>query len=144
MAPGRGPFDIHSVRNPPRTRLVITFGIFSGVVVAALVVVVILAARRGRLERTYRWLAWLPVSALLIEIALAKPALSALSYAAILPPLVTCLFSLVLAVVGATLVAAARQRNEPAASLIRATIVAGIPGMLLVGYMVIGFVVAKR
>jgi hypothetical protein len=58
------------------------------------------------------------------------------------PPILTCLLSLVLAVVGATLVAAARERNEPSSGLVRATLVAAIPGVLLFAYMVYGFVLA--
>src|SRR5438034_6475967 len=42
---------------------------------------------------------------------------------------------------GATLVAAARERNEPFSALVRATLVAGIPGILLVAYLIYGFVV---
>ena len=76
------------------------------------------------------------------RISLAKPILSRLSYFAIVLPLLTSLFSLFLAVAGATLVAAARERNEPSSRLIGATVGAAIPGTLLFGYMIYFFVVA--
>ena len=120
----------------------ITIGLLGALAVAAFVTALLVAAkRRATLEVTFARLAWLPVAALLIELALAKPVLSRLSYFAVVPPLLTCLVSLVLAVVGATLVAAARERHEPAAGLIRATVVAAIPGMLLFVYMTYGLVV---
>ena len=116
----------------------ITIGLLGCLAVAAFVIALLVAAKRRALEATFAWLAWLPVTALLIELALAKPVLSRLSYFAVVPPLLTCLLSLVLAVVGATLVAAARERQEPSAGLIRATVVAAIPGMLLFVYMTYG------
>ena len=120
----------------------ITIGLLGCFGVAALILALLLGAKAGAMEVTYRRLAWLPVTALVIEFALAKPALSRLSYFAIVPPLLTCLLSLFLAVVGATLVAAARERNEPSSGLVRATLVAAIPGMLLFAYLIYGFVVA--
>jgi hypothetical protein len=54
----------------------------------------VLAAQGGALENAFRSLAWLPVTALLVEYALAKTVLARLSYFAILVPLLTCLFSL--------------------------------------------------
>jgi hypothetical protein len=120
---------------------VITIGLLGCFGVAAVILGLLLGAKGWGTEVTYRRLAWLPVTALLIEFALAKPALSHLSYFAIVPPILTCLFSLFLAVVGATLVAAARERNESFSGLVRATLVAGIPGILLFAYMIYGFVV---
>jgi hypothetical protein len=122
---------------------VITIGLLGCLVIAALVAGIVLAAKRGVLEVTFGRLAWLPVTALLTEFTLARPMLSRLSYFAIVPPLLTCLFSLFLAVAGATLVAVARERNEPSSGLIRATVVAAIPGMLLFVYMLYSFVVAS-
>jgi hypothetical protein len=120
---------------------VITIGLLGCFGVAAVILGLLLGAKGWGTEVAYRRLAWLPVTALLIEFALAKPALSHLSYFAIVPPILTCMLSLFLAVVGATLVAAARERNEPFSGLVRATLVAGIPGMLLFAYMIYGFVV---
>ena len=120
----------------------ITIGLLGCLAVATVVTALLVVAKRGALEVTFARLAWLPVTVLLIEFALAKPVLSRLSYFAIVPPLFTCLVSLVLAVVGATLVAAARERNEPSSGLIRATVVAAVPGMLLFVYMAYGLVVA--
>ena len=121
---------------------VITIGLLGCFMVAALVAGLVLAAKGGVLEVTFRRLAWLPVTALVIEFTLAKPILSRLSYFAIVPLLLTCLFSLFLAVAGATLVATARERNEPSSRLIKATVVAGIPGILLFVYVTYFFVVA--
>ena len=120
----------------------ITIGLLGCLVLAGLVAALVLIAKGDVLEVTFRRLAWLPVAALVIEFALAKPVLARLSYFAIVPPLLTCLFSLFLAVVGVTLVAVARERNEPSSGLIRATVVSAIPGMLLFVYMAYGFVVA--
>ena len=119
----------------------ITVGLLGCFGVAALILGLLLGAKAWGTEVAYRRLAWLPVTALVIEFALAKPALLRLSYFAIVPPILTCLLSLFFAVVGATLVAPARERNEPFSGLVRATIVAGIPGILLVAYMIYGFVV---
>ena len=56
---------------------------------------------------------------------------SNLSYVAIIPPLVTCIANLLLAAVGATLVVTARERHEDFTAVLRATLIAAIPGMLL-------------
>jgi hypothetical protein len=122
---------------------VITIGLLSCLVIAGVVASLVLIAKGGVLEVTFKRLAWLPIAALLIQFAIAKPVLARLSYFAIVPPLLTCLFSLFMAVVGATLVAVARERNEPSSGLIRATVVAAIPGTLLFAYMAYSFVVAS-
>ncbi len=109
----------------------ITAGLLGCFGVAALILGLLLGPKAWGTEVVYRRLAWLPVTALVIEFALAKPALLCLSYFAIVPPILTCVLSLFLAAVGATLVAAARERNEPFSALVRATLVAGIPGILL-------------
>ncbi len=120
----------------------ITIALLGCVGAAALICGLLLAAKAGAIDSTYRRLAWVPVAALVIELTLAKPALSRLSYFAIVPPLLTGLLSLFLTVVGATLVAVARERNEPSSGLVRATLVAAIPGVLLFVYMLYGFLVA--
>ena len=120
----------------------ITIGLLGCLAVAALVIGVLGVARGTALEVTFSRLAWLPVTALVIEVAFAKPALSRLSYFAIVPVLLTCLVSLLMVVAGATLAAAARQRSERTSGIIRATVVAAIPGMLFFVYMAYGFAVA--
>jgi hypothetical protein len=110
--------------------------------VAILVMGLLAAAKVSTIEVAYRRFAWLPIAALLLQFLLAKPILSHLSYFAIVPPPLTCLVSLFLAVVGATLLASARERNEPSSGLIRATVVAAIPGMLLFAYMTYSLVAA--
>jgi hypothetical protein len=120
----------------------ITLG-FVGLLVAASLVLTLLAfPRRFSFAERYRRVAWLPVAALLIEGLLWKPVLTKLSYFAVIPPLVTCMASLLLAAVGATLVVTARERNEGFTAVLRATLIAAIPGMLLIGLLVYGFVTA--
>jgi hypothetical protein len=108
---------------------------------ATLLLVLLLLARprNWSLEVIFVRMSWLPLLALIAEAALWKPLLRRLSYGAILPPLLTCIASLFFSIVGATLVAAARQRNEPDRNLVRATLVASIPGMLLLAYSVYEF-----
>ena len=118
----------------------ITFGLMGCLVAASLVLALLAFPRRLSFAARYRRVAWVPVTALLIEGVLWKPVLTKLSYFAVIPPLVTCLASLLLAAVGATLVVTARERNEGFTAILRATVIAAIPGMLLVGLLLYGFV----
>lgn len=118
----------------------ITLGLVGSLVAAGLVWALLAFPRRFSFAERYRRVAWLPVLALLIEGLLWKPALTKLSYFAIIPPLVTCIVSLLLAAVGATLVVTARERNESFEAVLRATLIAAIPGMLLLGLLVYGLV----
>jgi ABC-type arginine transport system permease subunit len=54
--------------------------------------------------------------------------------------LLTGIASLFLATVGATLVATARARNEDTTEMLRATLIAAIPGMILVAFIFYGLV----
>ena len=108
-------------------------------VVASLAILCLLARSKGSsLETVFIRISWLPPIALLAQIAL-WPFLRRLGYATILPPLLTCVASLFLAVMGATLIAVARQRDEPDGRLVRATFVASSPGMLLAAYVIYAF-----
>ena len=108
-------------------------------VLAILVVLLLLMRPKGSsLEAVFVRLSWLPPAALLVQVILWR-FLQRLSYAAILPPLLTCVVSLFLGVMGATLVAARRERDEPDRRLIRATFVASSPGLLLLAYMIYAF-----
>ena len=118
----------------------ITLGLLGCLVAAILVVTLIAFPRRSNFAATYKRVAWLPVAALLIEAVLWKPLLTKLSYFAVVPLLLTCVASFFLAAVGATLVATARARNERSHEVLRATLIAAIPAMLLLGLMVYGFV----
>jgi hypothetical protein len=129
-------------RSRPIWGLVITIGIVGCLAIAVLVMGLLVAAKVSTIEIAYRRFAWLPVTALLLQLLLAKPVLSHLSYFAIVPPLLTCLVSLFLAVIGATLLASARERNEPSSGLLQATVVAAIPGMLLFAYLTYALVAA--
>ena len=79
--------------------------------------------RRFSFAARYQRVAWLPVAALLIEGVLWKPVLTKLSYAAVIPLLLTCIASLFLTAVGATLVVTARERNEGSTAVLRATLI---------------------
>ena len=118
----------------------ITLGLVGLLVAASLVWTLMAFPRRFSFAERYRRVAWLPVAALLVEGVLWKPVLTKLSYFAVIPPLVTCIASLFLAAVGTTLVATARERNEDFAAVLRATLIAAIPGMLLLGLLLYGFV----
>jgi hypothetical protein len=122
----------------------ITVGLVGCLVAASLVLTLMAFPRRFSFAARYRRVAWLPVSALLIEGVLWKPVLTKLSYFAIIPLLLTCIASLLLTAVGATLVVTARERNEGSTAVLRATLVAAIPGMLLLALMLYGFVNAVR
>jgi len=119
----------------------ITLGLL-GCLVAASVLALIAFPRTASFAQTYRRVAWLPVAALLIEGLLWKPLLTRLSYFAVIPPLLTCVVSLFLAAIGATLVVTSRERHEGSAAMLRATLIAAIPGMLLLALMFYGFVTA--
>jgi hypothetical protein len=118
----------------------ITLGLVGCLVAAGLVLTLLAFPRRFGFAERYRRVAWLPVAALVIEGVLWKPLLTNLSYFAVIPPLVTCIASLLLAAVGATLVVTARERNEDVTSVVRATLIAAIPGVLLLGLLVYGLV----
>ena len=119
----------------------ITIGLV-GCVVAASLVILLAFPRRLSVAARYRRVAWLPVVSLLIEGALWKPVLTKLSYFAVIPLLLTCIASLFLAAVGATLVVTARERHESSTAVLRATLIAAIPGMLFLALMLYGFVTA--
>jgi hypothetical protein len=117
----------------------ITLGLVGLLVAASLVLALLAFPRRFSFAERYRRVAWLPVAALLVEGILWEPALTKLSYFAVIPPLVTCIASLLLAAVGVTLVVTARERNEAFTAVLRAALIAAIPGMLLLGLLVYGF-----
>ena len=118
----------------------IVLGLMGCLVVAGLVLILLAFPRRFSLAARYRRVAWLPVAALLIEGVLWKPVLTKLSYFAVVPQLLTCIASLFLSAIGATLVMTARERREDATALLRATLIAAIPGMLLLALLVYGLV----
>jgi hypothetical protein len=118
----------------------ITVGFVGCLVAAGLVLTLMALPRRFSFAARYQRVAWLPVAALLIEGVLWKPVLTKLSYAAVIPLLLTCIASLFLTAVGATLVVTARERNEGSTAVLRATLIAAIPGMLLLALMLYGFV----
>ena len=94
--------------------------------------------RLWTLEVAYIRISWVPVVALALQAVLVRPMAQALSYAFMIPPLLTCIVSLFFGVVGATLLAG-RPRPERRPGLFRATVLASVPGALLVGYVVVSF-----
>jgi len=106
----------------------------------ALVPLAILFAlgRVWTLEVAFIRLAWVPVVALIVQATLWSPLMRILSYAFIILPLLTCIVSLFLGVVGATLLAA-HPSAERRPGLLRATMLASVPGVLLVAYIVVSF-----
>jgi hypothetical protein len=120
---------------------VITVGLAICVLAGLSMLVLLLRPQGFHLEAAFIRLSWLPPAALLAQ-GFLWPFLKRLSYAAILPPLLTCVASLFLGVMGATLVAAGAQRGESDRRLLRATFVASSPGMLLLGYMIYAYLMA--
>jgi hypothetical protein len=118
----------------------ITLGLIGCLVAVGLVLTRLAFPRRFTFAARYRRVAWLPVTALLIEGVLWQPVLTKLSYFAVIPLLLTSVASLVLAAVGATLVVKARERDDDATALLGATAIAAIPGLLLLALMVYGFI----
>src|SRR5262245_23345935 len=90
------------------------------------------------LEVAFIRLAWLPLGALALQAMLWLPLTRTLSYGAIIPPLLTCIVSLFFGVVGATLLATRSGAGRPP-GLLRATMLASIPGVLFVAYLAASF-----
>src|SRR6266545_1180190 len=109
--------------------MVIVF-VLGGLLAAFVVAVLMFRSAGVPLAVAYARIAWLPVAALIVEALIWKPVLTRLSYFAVVPLLLTCIVSLFFAVIGATLVAQARERGEGRTHLVRATMVAAIPGAL--------------
>jgi len=110
---------------------------FLGLLVGLLLLVILFALGRVfTLEIAFIRLAWAPVAALALQAALWGPMTRALGYAAIAPPLVTCLVSFFFGIVGATLLAG-RPRSEWHPRLFRSTLLAALPGALLAAYLVV-------
>jgi|SRR5215470_6310709 len=95
--------------------------------------------RLWSLEVAFIRLAWVPVAALALQAMLWRAMTQTLGYASIVPPLLTCIVSLFFGVVGATLLAA-RSRAEWRPGLLRSTVLASMPGALLVTYVLLSFV----
>ena len=106
--------------------------------VAALGIPFFFLARRWTIELAFVRVAWIPVTALLLEGLLFRKIAAAISYFAVAIPVLTCVV-LFLTLVGVTLVASARQRHEDDVRLLRATVVAAIPGAVLLGYILYAF-----
>ena len=77
--------------------------------------------------------------ALALQAVLWRQLTHALSYGFIIPLLLTCIVSLFFGIVGATLLAT-RPSADRRAQLLRSTMLASVPGVLLVAYIVTSFV----
>jgi hypothetical protein len=91
------------------------------------------------LEVSFRRLAWVPVVALALQLILWRPLTQALSYGFIIPLFLTCIVSVFFGIVGVTLLAA-RPTPDRRPQLLRSTILASVPGALLIAYIVISVV----
>jgi hypothetical protein len=113
----------------------ITAGLLAVVLCVVLAVILLLAGRAGTAGRLFVQVSWIPSVALLWEYLLSDTLARHLSYAAVLIPILTCVASFVLTVIGATFIASARQHHEDHSALLYATIIAAVPGALLTGYI---------
>jgi hypothetical protein len=114
---------------------------------AVLALVLLVVALRWRVEVVYIRVAWIPLAGLIAQALSIKWLAVRLGFALIVPPLLTCIVSLFLAVIGATLLASARQRGEHVPNLLLATLVAAMPGVLGILYIVwsvVGSVLRSR
>jgi hypothetical protein len=98
--------------------------------------ILFMLGRLWTLEVAFIRVAWVPVVALALQAALWRPLTRTLSYAFIILPLLTCIVSLFFGVVGATLLAA-HPSAERRPRLLGAVILASIPAVLLVAYIVV-------
>ena len=113
---------------------------FAGLLVGPMLLVILFALGRvWTLEIAFIRLAWVPVAALALQGMLWRPMTRTLSYASIIPPLLTCIVSLFFGIVGATLLAE-RRRADWRPGLLWSTALAALPGALLVGYILVSFV----
>jgi len=116
----------------------VTVGLLALSVGLAPVVVLFALGWLRTLELVYIRVSWVPVVALARQAMFVRPMTQALSYASIIPPLLTCIVSLFFGIVGATLLAG-RPRSERRRDLLRATVLASLPAALLVGYVMVTF-----
>ncbi len=105
----------------------ITVGFYGFMIAIAAVAAFLVLGRLWGLESAYIRLSWIPLAALITQVVLGKTLLEKLSYAAVVPPLITCFASLSLTIVGVTLIASARQRQDSYSGLLKATLLASLP-----------------
>ena len=108
--------------------------------------VIVGLARIWTIEGAFVRLGWIPAAAVPFEIVLFPWLAERISYAAALVPVVTALVSLFVAVIGATLLAVAREHGETKPAVRRVTLVAVAPGVILVGWVLLSLagIVAGR
>jgi hypothetical protein len=117
----------------------LTVGLLGLLVGLAALVILFALGRVWTLEVALIRLAWVPVVALALQGVLWWPMTRALSYASIVPLLLTCIVSFFFGIVGATLLAG-RPRSAWHPRLLRSTMLAALPGALLAAYIVVNVV----
>lgn len=117
----------------------VTVGLLGTILVAGLALLMFGLARIWTLEVLFLRVCWIPLAALALEGIFARALTSALSYFAVAVPFITCLASIFLTFIGATLVTSARERGERRAGLLGATVIASVPGALLAAYILYAF-----
>lgn len=117
----------------------VTLGLLGAVVAISLGAGFILLARLWTLEVAFVRVSWIPLAAILAQGLFFQALTRSLSYAAVAIPVLTCFVSLLLTVVGAILVASHREREEPHGRILKATILASVPGVLFVLYILYAF-----
>jgi hypothetical protein len=95
--------------------------------------------RRWTLEAAFIRVSWVPAAALALQGILWRPMTEALGYAFVIPPILTCFVSVFFTVIGVTLLTAGSQAGRRP-YLLRATLLASPPGLLLVICLAIGLV----
>lgn len=118
----------------------ITVAVLAIVLCAGVAVALLLAAPEGTVRRRFIHVSSIPATALLLEYLFWDRLARRLSYFAVVIPLLTCVASVILAVVGATFIASARERHEHHPALIYSTIIAALPGVLMAGYILLSVV----
>ena len=116
-----------------------TVGFLGSLVGLVTLVILFALSRVWTLEVAVIRLAWVPVTALALPGVLWRPMTRALSYASIVPPLLTCIVSFFVGILGATLLAG-RPRSDWHPRLLRSTMLTALPGVLLAAYIVVSVV----
>jgi hypothetical protein len=115
-----------------------------GLLVLFLVPIVLVAlavlARFWPIHTVFIRVSWIPLVALLVQAILWKPLLARLSYFAVLLPILTGVLSLLLAIVGTTLILSKSSPPERARALLIANFAALTPAILLLGFLLFSFV----
>jgi hypothetical protein len=117
-------------------------GLLGFVAVLTMLLALALLAKVWTFEVAYLRIAWLPLAALAVQGILWKPMLGQFSYFAVAFPVLTAICSLLLLVVGFTLYLSGSGDTVSRPAILRATLVAAVPALLLAAYVVYGLLTA--